>query len=138
MLVIPTKRGFLNDIKSKKTSFMRNLILATKGNSLRMTITMDMFLGPNYVAISKRLYDRLDLATNLVLINRAPSINSTCVYVLEILAFDECNDLTIHINPRRLGRRRNTNVLHKQIRRITHVHVENYHRRDEKSKLEIR
>lgn len=93
------KIGEIESIKSKKTSFMRNNILATRGNSIRMTLTMDMMLGPHYIAIADNIYNTLDLETNMVIINRAPSINSTCVYVCEMLTFDDPTDMTVHINP---------------------------------------
>lgn len=78
---------------------MRNNILATRGNAIRMTLTIDMELGPHYVAISNNVYKTLDLASNLVVINRAPSIKNTCIYVLELLSFENPEDMTIHVNP---------------------------------------
>ena len=93
------RQGSLKDNISGKRSFVRNKILAYQTKGMRAVLTIDCELTPHYISIPQRVYDTLDLATNLVIVNRAPSIKDTCIYVAEILRNKEPNDYTIHINP---------------------------------------
>lgn len=93
------KGGELKTIVGGKTSFIRNKILGFHTLGLRLTLTIDCRLGPNYISIPKRLYEELNLATPYVIINRAPSINSKCIYVVEMLCGTDEHDNTIHISP---------------------------------------
>lgn len=93
------KQGTLKNNISGKTSFVRNKILAYKTKGVRGVLTIDCELTPHYISIPQKEFDILDLATPLVIVNRAPSINDTCIYVAEILRNEDPCDFTIHINP---------------------------------------
>lgn len=99
------KRFMMNDfnmgnfkiLQSGKRSYMRFHLLGHRINGTRMTMTVDNNLTPHHVSIPKGVYDQLQLATNLVVVKRDPSINDTSVYVCELL-FHE-SDSCIHVNP---------------------------------------
>lgn len=92
------KGGKIKTISSGKKSYMRNRILGQISTGARLTITIDSTLGPNYIAIPRTIYNALNLTSNWVVINRAPSMNSRCIYVCEVLIYDDPNDFTIHTN----------------------------------------
>lgn len=65
-----------------------------------MTLTIDCGLGPNDVKVPWKIYKQLNLATPLVLVNRAPSISSRCIYACEVHPHDDAQgDDTMHVNP---------------------------------------
>ncbi|AEW69612.1 late expression factor 9 [Helicoverpa zea nudivirus 2] len=84
-------------LQSGKRSYVRSYLLGHRHNGARMTMVVDNELGPNSISIPRDIYDNLDLATNLVIINRDPSINDTCIYVCEMFHHD--TDPCIHLNP---------------------------------------
>lgn len=104
---IPMKLGDFDKINAGKLSFIRNKILGFPTNGVRMTLTIDCTLPPHYVSVSKTIYDKLQLLTPLVILNRSPSINSKCIYVAELIyhtgPLADCEDAgaddTIHISP---------------------------------------
>lgn len=83
---------------SGKNSIIRKKVLSFHANGLRLTLTIDSTLGPNYIVLPKSILKDLNLATMFVIINRAPSINSKCIYVCEILINKDENDNTVHLN----------------------------------------
>lgn len=93
------KHGSITILRSGKSSLIRNKVLASCAKGLRMTLTIDCKLGPNYIAIPQRIYNDMNLLTTLVVINRSPSINSRCIYVCELLTYNDPDDCTMHINP---------------------------------------
>lgn len=93
------RQGSLKSNISGKTSFVRNKILAYQTKGMRAVLTIDCELTPHYISIPQKEYDTLDLATPLVIVNRDPSLNDTCIYVAEILRNKNPNDYTVHINP---------------------------------------
>lgn len=95
------RMGNLPILKSGKRSFVRTKILGTEAYGARMTLTVDCTIGPQYVSVAKCVYNYLisQMATNLVIVNRDPSINSKCIYVCELLFHDTANDFTLHVNP---------------------------------------
>ena len=92
------KGGELKSIMSGKTSYVRNKILGFQTAGLRLTLTIDCTLGPHYISIPQAVYDEINLATPLVVVNRAPSINSKCIYIVEMLRNADPNDSTIHLS----------------------------------------
>ena len=92
------KGGELKSIMSGKTSYVRNKILGFQTAGLRLTLTIDCTLGPHYISIPQAVYDDINLATPLVVVNRAPSINSKCIYIVEMLRNADPNDSTIHLS----------------------------------------
>lgn len=93
------KGGQLKNQASGKTSFIRNAILGYQTKGIRATLTIDCSLTPHYITLPQKIYDGLNLATPLIIINRAPSIKNTCVYVVEACRNEYVDDYTIHINP---------------------------------------
>lgn len=84
-------------LQSGKRSYVRSYLLGHRHNGARMTMVVDNELGPNSISIPYDIYSNLDLASNLVIINRDPSINDTCIYVCEM--FYHNTDPCIHLNP---------------------------------------
>lgn len=93
------KFGNLQNLTSGKNSYIRKKLLGYLMFGVRLTVTIDCTLGPNYASIPQKIYNELNLATNYVILNRAPSINSRCIYVCELLCHSHVNDMTIRINP---------------------------------------
>ena len=89
--------GNLSTIIAGKNSWMRKKMLAFSTHGIRMTLTVHSELGPHYVRIPRKLYEAHRLATPLAIVNRSPSINSRCIYVVELMPHDD--DDTIHLNP---------------------------------------
>nr|WOZ57635.1 LEF-9 [Menippe mercenaria nudivirus] len=90
--------GNLKDLSTGKTSYVRNSILGFHSLGGRATLSIDCTLSPQYVILPQNMFDAMDMATNLVLVNRAPSLKGTCIYALEALRNDNPNDYTIRIN----------------------------------------
>lgn len=95
--------GSLAKQTTGKYSHIRGNILGTVVNGIRATLTVDSSLLPNKVQINRIIYDQLNLAIPLVIVNRDPSLNSKCIYVCEIEPFDDLNDSTIHLNSFKLN-----------------------------------
>ncbi|QLI62417.1 LEF-9 [Dikerogammarus haemobaphes nudivirus] len=91
--------GSLKDISSGKKSFVRNKILGFQSNGIRATLTIDASLSPHYATLPQYIFDTLTMACPLVIVNRAPSIKNTCIYVVEVGRNKDPLDYTIHINP---------------------------------------
>lgn len=79
-LTHPFNNGVLKQQFSGKKSTVRNLMLGKVMPSMRYVLTIDTQLGPDEVSIPKIVYDKLNLKSNFVIVNRAPSINDTCIY----------------------------------------------------------
>lgn len=77
----PFNNGLLSDQLSGKKSMVRTTMLAKIMPSMRLILTIDTQLGFDEISIPKIVYDKLNLATDYVIYNRAPSINDTCIYV---------------------------------------------------------
>lgn len=90
--------GKLRDIATGKRSFVRNKILGFQSKGIRATLTIDASLGPHYATLPQKIFDSLNLATPLMIVNRAPSIKNTCIYVVEVGRNKIEDDYTIHIN----------------------------------------
>lgn len=84
-------------LQSGKRSFVRSYLLGHRHHGARMTMVVDNELSPDQISIPKAIFKELELAVPLVIINRAPSINETCIYVCELLHHD--TDSCIHVNP---------------------------------------
>lgn len=91
--------GTLKGNSSGKTSFIKNRVLGFLAKGIRAVLTIDSSLGPHYSTLPQKIFDKLNLATPLVIVNRAPSINNTCIYVVEVGRNKDPDDYTIHINP---------------------------------------
>ncbi|UHB41785.1 LEF-9 [Macrobrachium rosenbergii nudivirus] len=91
--------GTLYSLSTGKTSYVRNKILGFHTIGIRATLTIDATLTPQYVKLPQKIFDNLNLATNLVILNRSPSIANTCIYVVEIIRNTDPLDATININP---------------------------------------
>ena len=91
------REGSIASLQSGKCSYIRKKILGSPINGARMTLTIDCTMNPQYVSVPRSVYRSLDLASPLVIVNRAPSINSRCIYACEIQEHD--GDDTIHVNP---------------------------------------
>lgn len=89
--------GNFKILQSGKRSYVRTNLLGHRHHGARMTMVVDNSLRPSEISIPRNIYDQLDLATSMVIINRDPSINETSVYVAT------CNhhtgDACIHMNP---------------------------------------
>lgn len=96
---IPLKLGDFDNISSGKLSFVRNKILGFPTIGARMTLTIDCSLPPHYASISETMYRKLQLATPFAIVNRSPSINARCIYVVELVYHAVEADDTIHISP---------------------------------------
>lgn len=83
-------------LQSGKRSYVRSYLLGHRHNGARMTMVVDNTLGPNQISIPEKIYFKLPIATNLVIINRDPSINDTCIYVCEMSTHN--TDACIHLN----------------------------------------
>lgn len=92
------RNGQLNNMQSGKNSLVRNRVLGFPAPALRLTMVIDMTLGPSEVAIPRRLYDECAGSGELMIVNRAPSINTGCVYALRAMAHNDPKDSTIHMN----------------------------------------
>ncbi|UVX94913.1 LEF-9 [Callinectes sapidus nudivirus] len=90
--------GSLNSLSTGKTSYIRNNILASHTFGARATLTIDSTLSPQYVVFPQHIFDGLELACPLVIINRAPSLKNTCIYAVEVLRSDDPDDYTIRMN----------------------------------------
>lgn len=91
------KLGSVSNLMSGKKSFIRTAILGNKVNGARLTLTVDASLPPNLVAVPRSMYDKMNLSSNYIILNRDPSINGKCIYVCELCAYDT-EDCSIHIN----------------------------------------
>lgn len=91
--------GSLKDISAGKRSYVRNKILGFQSKGIRATLTIDSTLGPHYGSLPQKIFDSINFATPLMIVNRAPSIKHTCLYVLEMGRNLQEDDYTIHINP---------------------------------------
>ncbi len=91
--------GCLKDLSTGKTSYVRNKILGFHSLGGRATLSIDCTLSPQIVLLPQHMFDMMDMACPLVIVNRAPSLKGTCIYVLEALRNDNVNDHTIRINP---------------------------------------
>lgn len=85
----PFNNGILKQQFSGKKSIIRNMMLGKIMPSMRYVLTIDTQLGPDEVSIPKIVYDKLNLKTNFVIVNRAPSINDTCIYVAILKYHDD-------------------------------------------------
>lgn len=83
-LARPFNNGLLKQQFSGKKSVIRNTMLSKMMPSLRHIVTIDTQLGPDEISIPKAVYDKLNLKTNLAVVNRAPSINDTCIYTVNL------------------------------------------------------
>ncbi|UVT30846.1 LEF-9 [Penaeus vannamei nudivirus] len=90
--------GSLSALSTGKTSYVRNAILGFHTCGVRATLTIDSTLLPQYAVLPQSIYDRLELACPLVILNRAPSIKDTCIYAVEVLRNPDPMDFTIKIN----------------------------------------
>ncbi len=90
--------GNLNSLSAGKTSYIRNSILGYHTLGVRATLTIDSTLSPHYAILPQSIFDRLNMACPLVILNRAPSIKNTCIYAVEVLRNPDPYDLTIKIN----------------------------------------
>ena len=90
--------GSLTKQTTGKYSHIRGNILGTVVNGIRATLTVNSSLEPHKIQINRIIYDQLNLAIPLVIVNRDPSINSRCIYVCEVEPFDNLDDSTIHLN----------------------------------------
>lgn len=91
--------GPLSNMLSGKKAFIRHKILGKNVNGYRMTLTIDTSLPPDRITVPSALYNKLDLATPLVIINRSPSINSRAIHVVQMMPHeDDGNDYTVKIN----------------------------------------
>lgn len=77
----PFNNGVLKQQFSGKKSIIRNMMLGKIMPSMRYVLTIDTQLGPDEVSIPKLVYNKLNISSNFVIINRAPSINDTCISV---------------------------------------------------------
>ncbi|UBZ25545.1 LEF-9 [Crangon crangon nudivirus] len=91
--------GTLGNLLSGSNSFIRNKVLGFPTKGIRATLVIDASLTPHYITLPQKIFDELNLATPLVIINRAPSIKNTCIYVVEACRNKDSNDYTIHMNP---------------------------------------
>lgn len=91
--------GPLSNMMSGKKAFVRHKILGKNVNGFRMTLTIDTSLPPDRITVPLTLYQKLNLATPLAIINRSPSINSRSIHVVQVLPHEEdSNDYTVKIN----------------------------------------
>ncbi|QBB28651.1 LEF-9 [Homarus gammarus nudivirus] len=90
--------GSLTSLSTGKTSYIRNNVLASHTCGARATLTIDSTLSPQYAVFPQHIFDQLDLASPLVILNRAPSLKNTCIYAVELLRSEDCNDHTIRLN----------------------------------------
>ena len=91
--------GSLYSLSTSKTSYIRNYILGFPTSGVRATLTIDASLPPHYAILPQWLYDQICMACPLAIINRAPSINTTCIYTVELLRNSNPLDFTVIINP---------------------------------------
>lgn len=90
--------GSLKDLSTGKTSYVRNSILGFHCLGGRATLSIDCTLSPQTVILPQYMFDAMEMACPLVLVNRAPSLRGTCIYVLEALRNENAQDHTIRIN----------------------------------------
>jgi hypothetical protein len=92
------KFGTIGVMKSGKYSVVRNHSLACRSPySLRLTLTINSHIGPDEILVPSHIY-RNDLYTNLVIINRAPSISINCMKILRMSPHYNEGDYTVHVN----------------------------------------
>jgi hypothetical protein len=94
----PFKGGLVSTQLSGKSSFMRLNCLGATVNGIRGTLIVDESLTPTQIGINRILFDTLNLAIPFIYLNRDPSINSRCIYICEIVPYDNPDDFTIKIN----------------------------------------
>lgn len=90
--------GCIKDLSTGKTSYVRNSILGFHSLGGRATLSIDCTLSPQVLLLPQKMFDEMDMACPLVIVNRAPSLKGTCIYVLEALRNPNVNDYTIRIN----------------------------------------
>lgn len=90
--------GTLKDMTSGKTSEIRNKVLATKVNGRRFTVTLDPSLPPNRACVNRKIFQQIRSCCGTYFVNRAPSINSSSIYPIQLGTHDDENDETIHMN----------------------------------------
>lgn len=90
--------GSLYSLSTGKTSYIRNYVLGFPTSGIRATLTMDVTLSPQYAILPQWIYDKLHMACPIAIINRAPSINTTCIYAVELLRNPDPMNFTLVIN----------------------------------------
>ncbi|UOT91809.1 LEF-9 [Aratus pisonii nudivirus] len=90
--------GNIRALSTGKTSYIRNNILGFHTFGGRATLSIDATLSPQYAILPQHIFDNLNLATPLVILNRAPSLKNTCIYAVEVLRNSDPTDYTIRMN----------------------------------------
>lgn len=90
--------GSLKSLSTGKTSYIRNCVLGFHTFGGRATLSIDSTLSPQYVILPQQIYDNLNLACPIVIINRSPSLKNTCIYGVEAIRNEDSADYTIRMN----------------------------------------
>ena len=89
--------GDISSIIAGKKSWIRKRMLAFPTLGMRLTLTVKSDSPPGVAHIPRKLYERANMNTCYALLNRSPSINSLCIYLVRILPHDN-DDNTIRVN----------------------------------------
>jgi hypothetical protein len=74
--------GYLAKQLSGKNSYFKLYCLGGNGNCVRGTLIVDPMLMPDEVSVPKEIFETLkEKGVDYVILNRDPSINTTCIYV---------------------------------------------------------
>lgn len=90
LIKTPLMIGNPKDCMSGRSSVARKGLVSTTSHNLRLTLTIDPALHPDEILIPRKIYAELIVmcSSDYMVISRAPSIDSHCIYVCHVKPHD--------------------------------------------------